>query len=219
MGLMTLAEYRDDLAIALGRELSPAKLDKWIHQSMYEFGYALKFHCLEATASFNTIEGQEAYTPTADFRVMNEHGMEVIAPANCLGRLISETRVSWRLHRSTEGSTTHSCPPEYYHVYSNQFILRPVPGADYLIEYDYWKKVPKLNAPDDVSVFSEDWDDIIFTGALYRGYRSYGEFDRYKNVRNDFLALIRSRINEEDLEEFPEGGLGIEQSPYDKVIR
>jgi hypothetical protein len=54
---------------------------------------------------------------------------------------------------------------------------------------------------------------------LYRAYRDYGEFDRYKNVRNDFIGLIRSRVAEEDLEEFPEGGISIEQSPYDVVIR
>lgn len=219
MGTRTLQQFRDNLLTATARDLGTDKLDSWIHSSMYEFGYAFKFHCLEATGQFSTVSAQYIYPPNDDFRVMHEVGMQVVAPANCIGRLIPETRVNWRLHRSTDTTESFECPPQYYHVFANQFYLRPAPGSGYVVEYDYWKKIPVMNAPEDTAPFSSDWDDIIFVGALYRAYRDYGEFDRYKNVRNDFIALIRSRVAEEDLEEFPEGGIGPEQSPYDVVIR
>lgn len=218
MGIVTHSQFRNDLLNALGRDVEAEKLTRWLNQSMQEFGYAFKFHCLEATGQFTTVQGQESYDPPADFRVMHDSGMEVISPADCLGRLLSETRVHWRLHRDTSGTLGY-CPPTHYHVYANKFILRPIPGDGYIIDFDYWLKLKSFAADDDVSPFNEDWDDIIFTGALYRGQRAYGEYDRYKNVRNDFIGMIRSRVAEEDLEEFPVGGISQEQSPYDEVIR
>jgi hypothetical protein len=219
MGLRTLQQFRDALTTALARDLSTTQLDGWIHGSMYEFGYALKFHALEATGQFSTESGKYVYDPNDDFRVMHEVGMQIVSPSDCIGRLIPETRVSWRLHRDTDPTASFECPPQYYHVFGNQIFVRPAPGSGYVVEYDYWKKIPIMSDPSSVSVFSADWDDIILVGALYRGFRDFGEFDRYKNVRNDFLGLIRSRVAEEDLEEFPEGGIGVEQSPYDVVIR
>lgn len=220
MGQMTLDDFRTELRDASGRpSVSNARLDRWIMQAMYEFGYAFKFHCLEGTGTQETVVGVDTYDLPNDLRVINENGVEIIAPSDCLGRLLSETRVQWRLHRDTSSDTTNYCTPTHYHNYNGKLIIRPKPDDTYTLDFDYWKRITQLAEPDAVSPFEDDWDDVIFTGALYRVYRAFGEFERYKNVRNDFLALVRSRVLEEDLEEFPVGGLGPQRSKYDDVIR
>lgn len=222
MGNMTLKDFRDEVRTALARTVTDDRLNRWINQAIQEFAYSFKFHELEATSSLETIIGQDIYdlSTITDpvFRVMSDSGVEVVQPSDCIGRLLKETRVNWRLHRDTSSDTTLQGAPTHYHVYGAQLVIRPKPDIDYTLEFDYWAKV-KLTVDTDVSPFREDWDDIITTGALYRAFRAFGNFDRYKNVRNDFLAGVRSRVADEDLEEFPYGGVGLAQGPMDDVIR
>ena len=103
--------------------------------------------------------------------------------------------------------STQQGMPQWYHRFGDSIIIRPTPNTVMLIAVDYAKTVTPLVAVTDVSPLLEDWDEVIFVGALYRGFRHFGEFDRYQNVRNDFLGLVRSRSTEFELEEFPEGGI------------
>lgn len=224
MGSMTLADFRSEVGSALARTVDNTRLDRWINQAIWEFAYAFKFHVLEATGSIDTVPGQESYDLSLislvvpPFRAMSESGVEVVQPSDCIGRLLSETRVHWRLSRDTSTDTTLWGAPTHYHVYGTFLFIRPKPDIDYTLEFDYWTGV-KLTDIDQVSPFNADWDDIIVAGALYRAFRAFGNFDRYKNVRNDFLAGVRSRVMDEDLEEFPVGGVSLAQGPMDDVIR
>lgn len=218
MGLLTLQNYRDDLGAttpgALQRSnVGTALIDRWVNQAVKEFGYAFRFHELEVSTSFSTAVGVQSYAigvglavNVADFRYVEE--VRAIDPdSGATYRIRPETRSKYLRNIGVETDVTTYGTPAWYHKYSNKLFLRPTPAAIAVVTMDYYRTLTPFVAAGDVSPFHEDWDEVIFVGALYRGFRHFGEFDRYQNVRNDFLGLVRSRQTEYELEEFPDGGI------------
>jgi hypothetical protein len=228
MGLLTLQNYRDDLEGALQRSgISSAFKDRWVNQSLKEFGYALKFHELEATAQFVTVDAQTDYAigsglsiNITDFRAIDE--LRIVSSVSGdvgQGRILPETRSRYNRMLGDAADTQSHGVPRYYHRWRNRIWLRPIPDSDLVtVDMDYFKSLTGFAADASVSPLHEDWDEIIFVGALYRGFRHFGEYDRYQNVRNDFLGLIRSRQDEFGLEEFPEGGIDPTTDSEDELI-
>lgn len=220
MGVLTLQNYLDDLGGsgsqvgALQRSnISVPLLTRWINQSMREVGYAFKFHETEGIKQWVTVSGQASYAvgpaldiALTDFWYIIE--LRKSAPKERLGWLLPETRSRYRRNIGDTSDTTQYTNPKYYHKFGNRIYLRPIPDATIVtVDMDYAKNLTPLVGVTDVTPFQEDWDEIVFVGALYRGLRHFGEYDRYVNVRNDFLGLVRSRKTEYELEEFPEGGI------------
>lgn len=221
MGIMTLQNFRDDLKDALGRPTVDAnRLDRWVNNALFEFGHAFEFPELEKVGSINTVAGQRSYDVPADFRAMHDNGVRIVTPQDRFGgTLVNESRRQYLMADRYDTGNARGVVGAY-HMYQKKIWVRPAPdGTATAIEFDYWAKVTKLTNPTDVTVFDEDWDEILFRGALYRGHLAYGEHDRVQNVFNLFLADIRSRVMATDLQEFPEGGISALQSSYDTQIR
>lgn len=193
--------------------ISTDLLDKWVYDAYKEVSYAFNFPELEASIAFSTVQGTYRYslaTIATDYRFLHEDGLWMNAPTANIGKLKRENHSRWLRSIGDINDTTQQATPTYYHRYGKEIWLRPIPDTVvYTILLHYWKKVAKITNPDDVTILGEDWDEIIEMGALYRGYRHYREFDKYMNTRNDFLALVRSRAMEQDLEEIVQGGLNI----------
>lgn len=220
MGTQKLSEFKADLLSALGRSPDDARMTRWINNAQYEFGYAFKFPELMATSFVDTADGISDYVLPNDFRAFSEDGLRIISPSTrTSGILRAESRPEYlrSVSYSGAGSTGEA---EAYHRFGKRLFLRPWGDTTVTrVQFDYWKKIVPLAGPNDVSIFDEDWDDIIFRGALYRGHLNYGEHDRMINVFNLFLSAIRSRVMAEDLEEFPEGGISAIQSQFDNRYR
>lgn len=220
MGSLTLLDYQNDLGGTGGESgslqrtsISAPLMTRWINQSMREVGYAFKFHESEGVKQWSTVDGQGSYTigPAgniilADFWYIIE--LRKSAPEDRLGWMLPETRSQYRRKIGNTADSTQRGNPKYYHKYGSSIYLRPIPDSTIVtVDMDYAKNLTPLAAAGDVTPFQEDWDEIVYVGAMYRGFRHFGEYDRYINVRNDFLGLVRSRKTEYELEEFPEGGI------------
>lgn len=221
MGVKTLGGWHSDIRKALGRPtLDVTDITDWVNNAMYEFGYAFKFPELQATGTLVTVAGQDAYALPSAVRALSDEGVVITAPSTrWSGPLQAETRTMYRrsLRYDTIGNRG---TPKFYHTHQRKLFLRPRPDSTIMtIEYDYWKKITPLSVTSDVSPFGEDWDEVIFRGALLRGHLAFGEHDRLVNVYNLYLGSIRSRIMSEDLEEYPEGGISLIQSQYDSMVR
>lgn len=208
MGVMTLADFRADLQTALQRTVSNTLLDKWVNNAIREFAYAFKFRELEDTYLAILPAGNGTFTFAGTFRAIHEDGgVRITAPADKIAQISPETRARYlQLIGDTTDSATWGTPL-FYHKYGFSVFVRPVVDATYNLTTHIWKKITPLVAGSDVSQFDEDWDDVIFNGALYRGFKSFGEFDRWQNVKAEFVGLVRSRTTEMELEKFPTGGV------------
>jgi hypothetical protein len=219
MGIMTLQNFRDDLQDALTRSPDPARLDRWINNSILEVAYAFQFPELEAVGTFDTVAGQVAYNMPADFRMMHENGVRRTAPQAYVGGIIEAESRTQYLRNYTYDIIANRGIVAYYHMYQKKMWLRPRAQDVYTVEFDYWKKLTPLLNPTDLSPLEDDWDEIVFRGALYRGHLQYGEHDRVLNVFNLFLSDIRSRVMAADLQEFPEGGISMIQASFENQRR
>jgi hypothetical protein len=219
-GSMTTLVYLDDIRTALGRPNEDAnRVKRWINGALREIAYSFKFHAMEAVGSINTVNAQASYDLPADYRIMNGEPRIVTPQTRFSGIMSAETRVNY-LRSARYPATSAYGRPDAYHLYASKIWVRPTPDATVMaVEFDYWKKVTPLNGDNDVSPLDEAWDDAIFRGAMYRGYLGHGEQDRAINMFNFFVGLVRTQVAEEDLEEFPEGGISYIQSQFDAQVR
>jgi hypothetical protein len=89
--------------------------------------------------------------------------------------------------------------PVDYCVWSDSFLLGPVPDkSTYLVELDWSKKPTSQDFPADIHQLGEEWDEVLKWGTLARLYESIGltdEADRYWALYRDdelgYPALIR----------------------------
>lgn len=211
MGVQTLGEFRTEIVEGLQRgtvdDVGTDLVDRWILRAMQEFGYALKFRELEETAEMTLTADTDTLTLPDDFRAVHEDGIRLYGVERFEGILLPETRSEFMKHLRELTTTERTNRPKYYHIFADNWRVRPKADQDYEVLLHYWKSIEMMVDDDDTAPFQGDWDEAILTGALYRGFRHFNEFDRYQNVRNDFLAVVRSRQMIEDLEPFPEGGI------------
>ena len=230
MGVMTLLDFQTDLISSLQRTPTNPQLTRWINQALKEFGYAFRFHELESLTTFLTVQGKNTYVigsgqdiNVSDLRYIEElrkTAPGITASNPRIGRILPETRSAYLKGVGDTAATTLQGEPLWYHKFGATVYLRPIPDATVTtIELDYYKTITSFVNPTDVSPLHEDWDEAIFLGALYRGFRSFGEYDRWLNIRNEFLTIIRSRQTEFELEEFPEGGISAETGRSDTTLR
>lgn len=221
MGLMTLTDYQNDLKDALGRPtVDSTRLTRWINNALIEVAYAFEFPEMQKLGTITTSPGSVAYDMPADFRALQDTGVRINFPSNRVaGILAAESRTEY-LRNYRYDQISNRGVVGYYHMFQKKMWLRPIPDStSTTVEFDYWKRVTPLVNPLDVSPLEDDWDEIVFRGALYRGHLAYGEHDRLLNVFNLFLSDIRSRVMAEDLQEFPEGGISAIQHSFDNLRR
>lgn len=224
MGIMTLAEFRTRIKNGIQRQnIGDADCDLFLNSVLREIGYAYRFRELEGTASFSTVVGSVGYQIGAgqainisDFRKLHDDGLYIFFPYEYQGVLIKETRTAYR-KKSSPFVVEARGLPRYYHKSMNVVYLRPTPDSIVSINLVYWKKITPLSGINDVTPFDEEWDNIFLIGAMAEGRRGFGEMDHYVALRNDFLNMVRTRTIEEEVEEFPEGGIQIATSEDDLV--
>lgn len=211
MGRMTLKQFRDYTASGIQRTspelIGLSLVDTWIFNTMVEFGYAFKFRELEGYEEQVLLAGVDALVFPEDFRMLHELGIELIGVERFEGKLLRESRDEYIKANRTIAGTFTPGRPKRYSIFGPLFKVRPVGDVDYTAGVHYWRRLIMMDDEIDPAPFQDDWDDIILVGAQSRGFRHFNEFDRYQNMRNDFLGMVRSRAFEEDLEEFPEGGI------------
>lgn len=209
-GTMTLADFRTATESGLQRaNVGNTLLDRWINQALQEFAYKFKFHELEGRQEFDLVDGAYSYvldSGISDFRALSEEGLWIVSPSSRVRKLIPESRLTW-LREVDIHNTSARGWAKWYHKYGNCLFFRPVPDATVTrVQLHYWKTTSLVN-PTDVQPFASDWDPVVLTGAIAQGLQHFGELERFFNMRADFFGRIRSRGSQEDLEEFPEGGI------------
>jgi hypothetical protein len=188
MGVMSLANFRDDLRSALGGriELADPRLTVWVNVGYFDVAGAVDFHQLFTHSDVNTVIGTAEYDIPAG--VVSIRTLYDKVAKNRLGRL--EIPELFRLDQTVAG-----VPKKYARV-GNKFILNPVPADVRAIEVVGFKEPAPLAADADVTVLPRTWDVAILMLATSHALLILNEEQRSAFWQNKALAYIESRLIE-----------------------
>jgi len=72
----------------------------------------------------------------------------------------------YRSNEEVSGEGGRNAPDYVYMTQDTKFGVTPIPNADYVIEYRYWKFPADLVLPDDVSIIPNRFKHVIIDGAM-----------------------------------------------------
>jgi len=84
------------------------------------------------------------------------------------------------------------------------FQLFPVPNATNTMHLRYCKSLTAMSASGDTPTLPSPWHECILLGAEWRGWRALGEYKRAALAKNEYLAMVRSRNAEWEVEDSDE---------------
>ncbi len=124
-----------------------------------------KWPFLEASATFSTVAGQQAYDLPDDYKSM------LIVMALVSGSFWKMTSRTFDYLRSVTVLTTTLSPPQDYAIFDNQIWLYPIPDRDYAITEYYDKILPELSNAAQTSIWTMDGEELIRVKAKELLYR------------------------------------------------
>lgn len=213
MGVMTLAQMRDDVRHIIGgltsAEASDTLVDRWLRWAYLHVSQTAVYQHRElltnGTAVLATSDPDYTFasfgTSTDNVRaiklVFNETRGRTLLPMS-LRQYGERARPGGSL---LEGEPTHYCAEA-----GTALLVWPAPSSTYngdtLLVW-FWKK-PAALAPSPASELAEEWDEVIVQGAVWRGFRYRNQMDRAEVAKAEFGQLaneIADRLREDARED------------------
>lgn len=195
---LTLAEMRNEVKLLLGNrstsEIPNSRYDLWINLAEIEIVSAFQFFQTEKSYSFNLVTGVREYPLPSDCLAVYD------LRDNTLKRKI------YRSHyrRFDRTDVEASGDPTHYIRFGNSIFFNFKPSSTNEIELRYCRIIDKMVNDTDVPTIPAPWHECLILGAEFRGWRALGEYDRMVVVKNEYLALVRSRQAEYEIEDSDE---------------
>ena len=190
MGTLTKAEMRTELYLLLNSrdEVDPAdaagqvRLDRFLNWSYARVQLPSTFEHVEkqTTQSIAIVTSTTSYTLTvwAIDHVLYSQRSKRLPP-------ISRAQLS--------NLSTPSGPPTRFARWGNTLYLDTIPTSSEnghtLVVYG-WQDIQTLAAAGAGSSLNSLWDEVIVTGAAWRGWRSLGDMARADIYREEYGALV-----------------------------
>lgn len=157
MGLMTLADFEDDLNFSLGERMQQdnSRLDRWINQGYVELCSRVEFDVLKDRETKATVAEQDYVSLVATYT-------SIISLADLTNK---------RRLRYTALRNFHSLDPEVqgnpklWSMLGLKLLLWPVPDGVFDISALFFKEPTILSAQDSVTVLPSVWDHGILLFA------------------------------------------------------
>ena len=168
------------------------RLKLWLNNAEIEIASAFAFFQTEIVATASMVVGQVSYS----------------VPDDCIAIYdLRDNTVKRRIMRShyrkfDNVDLSISGDPTHYIRYGNCIYLGPqVPQATNQMQMRYCGKLTAMANDSDDPTLAQPWHECILLGAEYRGWRALGEVKKYIAVKNEFIALVRSRNAEWEIED------------------
>jgi hypothetical protein len=196
MGLMTLADFREDLQSALGeRGYANARLDRWINFGYLDLTGAVEFEVLADDEEIDTANGQN-YIATPDNALIvtavrdndNDNILAWIPKTEYLRRL-----------QATSGDPTH------WTRHKDTILLHPVPDAVIALGVYTIEPPAILALVSDTTVLPDTWDPAVFQLSVHHALLATADEQRAVAWLSRAIAYIGSRITESDYHGSREG--------------
>jgi hypothetical protein len=108
------------------------------------------------------------------------------------------TRWEWESVQMPSGPVN----PSAYSMWDRMFYLDKVLETDRTVLIRWWREplVTEFDGDSETTVLPSMWDDTILVGAVWRGWRALGEFQKALLMKDEFLRLIREASQYMDVE-------------------
>lgn len=195
---LTLSEIRSEVKLNLGNRstdvIADARYNLWINLTELELASAFQFFQLEKVATTTMVAGQAVYQLPSDLLAIYS---------------LSDTTAKRKLRRShyrkfDNIDTTVSGDPTHYIRFGSYIQLVPVPAQANVLQLRYCKIFNKMVNDNDAPTIPPPWHECLILGAESRGWRALGEYQRAALVKNEYIALVRSKQSEFEMEESDE---------------
>ena len=98
--------------------------------------------------------------------------------------------------------------PARYARFGLNIEIDPYSDESWELKLRYQRRPPDLSATQN-SLLAAEWDEAILLGAKFRAFDDLGQLDRSVKAKNDYLALVRSRLTQVE-KEAEESDFGLE---------
>jgi len=191
----TLAEMRSEIKLNLGNRstdvIPDSRYDRWLNLTEIEIISAFQFFQAEKRVTTTMVVGQALYQLPSDLLAIYD------LRDNTVKRKIrrSHYRKFDNIDYDVAGDPTH------YIRFGNYIQLTPVPTSANTLQLRYCKNINKMVNDTDTPTLPAPWHEAIMLGAEARGWRALGELKKWAIIKNEYLALVRSRNAEWEIEE------------------
>jgi hypothetical protein len=186
---VNLAQMRDAVRTRLGVPQSDSffsdpVLTDMINESLQAVTAEADWPWLQTSTTFSTVAGTGSYTPPADWgqtRSLCIDGYDAMDY-----RSLSEIR---------EYLTTQRSVPTVYTVSGEVILLRPTPGAVYVVTHDYLKAEPALVGDTDTPVMPSVFHYAIVAFACHLAHARNNEIGSYRGAITGSAAASLSQYH------------------------
>ena len=200
MGLLTLADFRDELRFVCGgiSATSPAwpvaRLDRRINASYLwcSMPNHYKHPELEVTEYLTLTANIAAYAPINTFYMLHSvsHVEQTLGTLTITGRRNKLDPVDMRDQATIERTAQ---VPRLYSYWNNNIMLTCVPDAasiGQVLEVRGYQQPGTMTAVGEVTLLKAEWDEVIVVGAEWRMWISLNEQDRAYEAKQNLGALV-----------------------------
>ena len=198
MGAMTLVQMEDDVRWQLGgydsTQISNTAADRWLRWAYLHVSRPNIYEHREllTSATVPLVTSDRDYT-LASFATTTDS-------VNAVALVMNETRGNRLLpmslrqieERARPGGTLMVGRPSHYAIIGPTLYVYPAPNSTHnadSVRVWYYRK-PAALAASPASELAEEWDEVIVTGALWRGFRYLNLQDRAEVAKVEFGQLI-----------------------------
>jgi len=186
-----------------------------LNRSYWELLDKFPFREKEVTAAFSTTQSINLYAVPSPFEALKSLSIE--NPND--NKLTPLTRINQKEYdRKFVNNTDDEDFPQEYYREKNCIKLWPTPDDAYTITIRYWTVLDDLvGATNETAGLPQNWHEILFYGALWRGYLKIGDIVRSERIKNMHSNLINTTVPVESKEEIdsPTAGLEVILNEYD----
>ena len=200
MGLLTLADFRDEVRFICGgiSATSPAwpaaRLDRRINASYLWCSMPNHYRHpeLETTEEITLVAATARYTPANTYYMIHSvsHVDEAAAAVTDDDRRYKLDPVDWREQATIQRTARH---PSHYSYWEGDIILTCVPdtaSTGQVLEVSGYQQPDTMTAVGEVTLLRPEWDEVITVGAEWRVWISLNEQDRAYEAKQNFGALV-----------------------------
>jgi hypothetical protein len=195
---LNLKEIRDELILILGNRaltiIPNTRYNLWINNAEVEIASAFQFFQTEKWVYRSTVVGSASYALPSDCLAIYS-----LRDATNKRKII---RTGYRKLDNVD--FTLSQTPTHYLRYGSNIQLYPTPSSIITIQLRHCVNLTALSADSDVPTLPTPWHEAILLGSEYRGWRAIGEVKKAQIVKAEYIALIRSRKADWEIEDSDE---------------